>query len=519
MSPKNRGYDDGPGDNADQGAAGGGERASGRAAGSPQVSIEELFRLLASTGQLPVLPIAIRNAPFPSEENKALMTRLNDRLVGFAQVPVPRSDPGDRCMSPISVAFPPCSDVLLSLVRATETDEITGYFNDYFKFCDHSIVADQRAFSRIDPDLLACTGKHVQGLPPSPCFSQIEVTRGATPSQVNGKFCTDFPFVQPFPAAWPPPWCLPPSCTTLSGKRHLYSKADQTPVGPISRLFIGDLVWLFYFERMGIFKILGVILDDYARTGKLPLSNRNGIVPLVMESMTRVIQQGVSSRVSDRAAAYRRCLGWNSDVGRKLPLDTTVNSAFNKEFHRFIQTASAFYEKKQVVAAIQATQVPGRASVATLVTVSDTIDVLKKSFDPFDYGRNYSNTLSGIVWVIAGIALIREIRATLGIPPEFEQPYEFIPAAYDLLVLKRPPTSSETNRYTLHRECANDARDILMDIEVLNHQDNGAGGELEVWLEIIEDKVEGYRTAYRALTGVDLGTPTTSGLPAIEQQA
>jgi hypothetical protein len=82
--------------------------------------------------------------------------------------------------------------------------------------------------------------------------------------------------------------------------------------------------------------------------------------------------------------------------------------------------------------------------------------------------------------------------------------------------MKRPITPSETNQYTLHRECANTARDILLDVEVINHRDTAIGGELELWLNIIEDRVEGYRTAYRSLTGVDLGTGPT---PVIEQQA
>ena len=503
--PKDKGYSSSDKDGA----------AAGQAPASRPVSLDEFYRLLAASGQLPVLPISIRNAPFPSDEARRLMGELNDRVAGVVEVPLPRA--GERCLGPINVAFPPCSDVLLSLVRSADGDEITKYFTDYFKFCDHTIVSDRRHFDRMDSGLLGCTGKWFDGVSDSPCADLLLKTSPAAGPGTSAP-CSGT-FAPAWPPSWPPPWCLPPSCVTLYGNRHFYDKAPAPAGGAVRRLFIADLVWLFYFERMGIFKILGVILDDYARTGKLPLSNRNGITPLVMESMTRVIQQGLSSRVSDRATAYRRCLGWNSDVGRKLALDTSVNTGFNTLFHRFIQNALEFYSKKQLAVAIQASTVAGRPSVATLVTVSDTIDLLKKAFDPFDYGRNYSNTLSGIVWVIGAISLIREVRTTLGIPPEFEEPYEFIPAAYDLLVMKRPATPSESNRYTLHRECANDARDILMDIEVLNHLDNGGGGELETWLDVIEDKVEGYRTAYRALTGVDLGTPATSGLPAIEQQA
>jgi hypothetical protein len=44
---------------------------------------------------------------------------------------------------------------------------------------------------------------------------------------------------------------------------------------------------------------------------------------------------------------------------------------------------------------------------------------------------------------------------------------------------------------------------------------NGPEGALDQWLSQIEAKVEGYRTAYRTLTGVDLGA---SPNPVIEQQ-
>jgi hypothetical protein len=113
------------------------------------------------------------------------------------------------------------------------------------------------------------------------------------------------------------------------------------------------------------------------------------------------------------------------------------------------------------------------------------------------------------------MSVIRELRATLGIPPAYGDPHEFIPAAYDLLVLKRPVTAGNTNRYIMHRELARNGRDILLDIEVINHLDKSGQGELESWLTQIEAKIEAYRTAYRSLTGVDLGQP---GTPNIEQQ-
>ena len=83
-------------------------------------------------------------------------------------------------------------------------------------------------------------------------------------------------------------------------------------------------------------------------------------------------------------------------------------------------------------------------------------------------------------------------------------------------MLKRAVTSGDTNRYIVHRECARNGRDILLDLEVVDFRDTQDGGALDAWLAQIEPKVEAYRTSYRSMTGVDIGvTPT----PVIEQQA
>lgn len=270
-----------------------------------------------------------------------------------------------------------------------------------------------------------------------------------------------------------------------------------------------------------MFKILGVILDDFAVKGRLPISNGvinpaidDDVTALVLEAMVRRTEMGESSTVRRRDSSYRRCLGWTSDVGRKLDSEAVVNTAFSNLFHKFIQSALEFFKDKTLAEAIQATA-PGKVSVTTLTTIGDTIDLLRKTFDAFDYGRNYANTLSGVVWTIAGMALVREIRTTLGIPPEYDDPEEYLSAAYELLVMGRPITSIETNRYIIHRVCANNARDIILDLQVLDHKNRVT---LEAWLTLIEDKIEGYRTAYRTLTGVDLGMPATAGTAIIEQQ-
>lgn len=398
-----------------------------------------------------------------------------------------------------TIAFPPCADTLLGLIRTADTDEVTIDFADYFRFSQHFTFGEfvnasggiedlaTKLGATLDPALLSC------GQP--------------GPTQASG-------------AQWPDDCCLCTSCVTLDGIRN----TGGTRPG-IRRLFIGDLVWLFYMERLGLFQVLGAILDAFAYSGRLPISNgaldptgvRDDVTALILEVMVRQTRTGESSTVRDRLSAYRTCLGWTSAGGRKLGMDTQVNSAFTTLFHKFIYHALEFYKDKRLAVAIQGTAAnTSPPSAATLITLSDTIDVLKNRFEVFDYGRNATNTLGGLVWAIAGMTIIRELRTTIGIPEAFNQPHEYIPAAYDLLVLKRAVTHGDANRYLIHRECARSGRDILLDMEVIDHKARNPGGELELWVTQIESKVEAYRTAYRNMTGIDVGASAT---PAVEQTA
>jgi hypothetical protein len=407
-----------------------------------------------------------------------------------------------------TVAFPPCSDELLALAKTGDpTDDVTRFFDEYFKFFRHRIFgqyysppsSEDPAHLKelvddlpgvLDGTLLDCRESDI---PP------IELQRGRP--------------------RWPAECCMCSPCVTLDGNRNRLTGTAADP--RIRRLFIGDLVWLFYFDRLGIFQILGAILDAYACNSRFPISNgsvdptlvRDDVVALVLEAMVRQTKTGLSSTVRDRGCAYRTCLGWVSDGARKLNLETEVNTGFNLHFHKFIYNALEFYQGRRLAVAIQGAAAPGvPPSVATLITIRDTLDVLKKRFETFDYGRSYYNTLSGIVWAIGGMAIVRELRTTLGIPPAYGSAHEFIPAAYDLLVMKRPVSYSEMNRFDLHRICAENGRDLLLDLEVIDHRDTAPRGQLENWLVQVEGKVEAYRTAYRTLTGVDLGTSASAAI-------
>lgn len=450
-------------------------------------------------------------AAAPPNAAQSSAAALQAQLVQLTVAP-PRPVPTTqrlRDLPRVTVAFPPCAEELLSLIKTSDRDDITQSFKDYFKFYQHRILGqdtstgtveelDQKVAGELDPDLRSCESGGI-------------LLRGQSYSD------------------WPSDCCLCTPCVTLDGVRNPSADHGAPPVPGMRRLCAGDAVWLFFHERMGIHQILGAILDSFATSGRLPISNgsldlgvntnvvRDDITALILEIMVRQTKMGMSSSVRDRGALYRTSLGWESPLAKPLKLDTEVNTGFSSLFHRFIFNALEFYRDKRLAVAIQSTAVPtARPSVATLITLSDTIDVLKKRFEAFSYGRNYNNALAGIVWTVSAMSVIRELRGTLGIPSAFEAAHEFIPAAYDLLVLKQPVTRGDINRYEVHRSCAVNGRDILLDLEVIDHKKNQPGEELEDWLNQVEAKVEGYRTAYRNLTGVDLGASSST---MVEQQA
>ena len=50
----------------------------------------------------------------------------------------------------LTVAFPPCAEEIVSLIRTSDQDEITKFFNEYFVFCRHLIFGDLPVVSRAE---------------------------------------------------------------------------------------------------------------------------------------------------------------------------------------------------------------------------------------------------------------------------------------------------------------------------------------------------------------------------------
>lgn len=378
-------------------------------------------------------------------------------------------------MTPVPVAFPFCTDVLLALNNPTTTpptplSEVMSIFYDYFEYGDYNVYQAIYPRPPLDEKLIGSAGA-----------------------------------LRP----WPPSECLPNYHVCLKGRRRMRPITTSPAIldPRIKRLFLADLVWLFYYDRMGIFEMLNIILHDVAMKGKLPIQN-NDYLAIILEGMIRATKMGLHSSARDRNSSYRRCLSWSTTNGIKLNLETEKNNAFNSMFHKFIQNALEYYKEKRLREAINAT---GSApSMETLSAIGENIKLLYLAFDPFNYGRNYALTLSGIVWNIAGIAMIRELKSFIGIPTSFTKPEQYIPAAYDLLVLNRSITPSEVNRWKAHKNCAEYSRNILLDIEFLGQKDSlDINTEIKPWLDLVEREIEGYRSAYQILIGANLGLKVT----------
>jgi len=159
-----------------------------------------------------------------------------------------------------------------------------------------------------------------------------------------------FPEVEPAlikcAKVFPPPWCFPPPASSSRDTAVTTRKGSRFHSTAFS---LGDLIWLFFMERMGIFKMLGAILDDYAIRRKFPFATDN-LQAMILESMTRQTKVGLSSTVRDRDVSYRNCLGWTSDVGKKVAGNTAVNNGFNTNFHTVLRLALELYRDRRLAA-------------------------------------------------------------------------------------------------------------------------------------------------------------------------
>jgi hypothetical protein len=294
-----------------------------------------------------------------------------------------------------------------------------------------------------------------------------------------------------------------PLQTTLDARIVLYNQLN-----------FGSVIWLYYYERMGIFEILSALMNDYNYQGKLPISSKaenttsenNLRYSELMETISAMYRTGIGSFLADRKALYQRVLGVgynpeNENANKTVVTET--NDAFMRNFNKVLDLMIDFYRDKQLAQAIRDTNTSAvRSSVATQTAIRDTLLVLQKNMEVFEYGRNRVNTFLGISTVFATICLLRMLKDEIGVPRQYNEPHEFIPAAYDILVKKRAVTSTESNRFTIFDNCASYGFRLLTDIELINTNVLKAvalNSTLDAWLNDIEGVVEGYNNARKSV--------------------
>jgi hypothetical protein len=277
-----------------------------------------------------------------------------------------------------------------------------------------------------------------------------------------------------------------------------------------NQLPFGSVLWLYYYERMGIFKILGALMDDYNYKGKFTISskseenisfNSEAQYSELMDTICTMYRIGIGSNLRDRIALYQRVLGVS--IENNLNVETEKNEPFMRNFNKLISYSLDFFQNKQLAQAIRDTNNQSfRSSVATQTAIRDTILVLQKNFEAFEYGRNRMNTFLGISMVYATICLLRMLKDEIGVPRQFNDPDEFIPAAYDILVAKKALTSNETNRFTVYDNCASYGFRLLTDIELIDANKLNTvavGSELDAWVNNLEGTFEGYNNAFKSI--------------------
>jgi hypothetical protein len=309
-------------------------------------------------------------------------------------------------------------------------------------------------------------------------------------------------------SGWEQLFCKDADPSVQKVKVHRFSKSLYFPLNaqlPLERLYLGDLIWLYFHERMGIFQMLNRLVDDYARLGKLPIGVSDAEC---LEKMTRLIQSGQGSSAKERAATYQRSLGWTCE-NLPSPDGALANTAFENNWRNFLRAALAFYRGRNVNAILGAT---ANQSAASVVGAQDAATSLWQTFSSFDTASNYAATFHGLMWVVGTLFLIEKLgnSLNLGMAATSTDKSALIAAAYETLVLGRPPSSTDASRYLVHHDCAKYGRRILLDLQGLKNL-NDQGSLLKPWLEDAETEknIEGYRSAWQRLTGEDLA-PSTS---------
>jgi hypothetical protein len=409
-----------------------------------------------------------------SEESTFEETKIKDKLIKRQRAVI--VDPG--------------YDFVLSQIDATHpTDELSIIFREYFERKPHNIFAGLELTSRD--------------------YSWPHDARDSTAVQKTKSAMACGESFEHIPG----PGCsLPCSCITLSGDRRIkeYFK-DKPPtfpptsppwtVGTIKTLDVADNMWVLFMDKMGLPEMLSVLLNDFAYGGKYPIPS-DEIYGLIMQELINEINSGMSSRVRQRTATSLRSIGLERQRDEPVKLlegMIQINRSFIKLLFKLISQLLTFYRMRRVQDVIVGV-VTHQPSSAAYAEITKTIDLLKLAMQPFYYGSNYSDTLKGIVWVLASLYILRATRDKYGVPMSFAGFDQLIPAAYSNLV--KPGQTVESNRWVIYTAAAKGFRDFILSAGVL---DTGVLAEVKMFVIQEEDRVESIRHAVLQITGtIDL---------------
>jgi hypothetical protein len=283
-------------------------------------------------------------------------------------------------------------------------------------------------------------------------------------------------------------------------RRTFVADKLNTELSRSGHVNMGAAIWLYYYEKMGIFKILGALLDDYNYKGKYTIKD-NESYSVLIEHVSVLYRMGIASNMRDRVCLYEKSMGLT--IENNFGMNTTRNEGFMKTFDDILKQALEHYSYRRLDNAIGAGTGAVRSSVATLTTIKDSLENLKNQFQAYYYGRNTLNTLLGIATVYATICLVRLLKSEIGISNQYTRPQDFIPAAYDILVMNKPAMNTDSNRFITYDNCASYGYRLLTDFEFIDSRSfNPTGGvddPMNLWLNDIEPLVEGYKSALKSI--------------------
>jgi hypothetical protein len=391
-----------------------------------------------------------------------------------------------------AVIIDPLSDFLLSQIDVTlPDDELSIMFKEYFERKPHNIFAG------------------LESGPPRGYAWPPDARDPIAVLKARDAMNCIVP-IDPIPITGCP---LPCSCITLSGDRRIKDYVKDKPpsfpppsvppwtTGLITTLDVADQVWLHLLDKMGLFDMLTVLLNDFARGGRYSIPG-DEIYGLIMQKMIDQIYTGMSSRVKQRTAASLRSTGLERQLkepDKSLEGIVLINRGFTKLLFRLISLLLIFYRYRRVQDVIVGV-VSHQPSSAAYAEITKTIDLLKLAMQPFYYGSNYSDTLKGIVWALAGLYILRATRDKYGVSMSSERFDQLIPAAYSILV--KPGQTTESNRWVLHKSAADNTRNFILSVSALQTDilDN-----VKMFVTQEEDRVEAIRHAILQITGtIDL---------------